>query len=91
METNGNVIVNENTNMVVDEPTRPPSKQMLEVQKLLALIENQTDQMDVLKTSMKTLANSNTILLKQVKKIEARVTKSSMKSKANRKNTGYSK
>lgn len=91
METNGNVIVNENTNMVVDEPTRPPSKQMLEVQKLLALIENQTDQMDVLKTSMKTLANSNTILFKQVKKIEARVTKSSMKSKANRKPHGFAR
>ena len=91
METTENAIVNRNTNMVVDEPTRPPSKQMLEVQKLLALIENQTDQMDVLKTSMKTLANSNTILLKQVKKIEARVAKSSMKSKANRKPHGFAR
>ena len=81
-----------NTNTVVEEPPKhPPSKQMIEVQKLRSLIENQTDQIDVLKTSMKTLMNSNNILLKQVKKIEARVTKSSMKSKANRKPHGFAR
>jgi chromatin remodeling complex protein RSC6 len=80
-----------NTDIVVDGPKPVLSKQLLEVQKLKDLIETQTDQMDVLKTSLKTLMNSNNVLLKQVKKIEARVTKSSMKSKANRKPHGFAR
>ena len=80
-----------NTTTVVEEQKPAPSKQLLEVQKLKAFIETQTDQMDVLKTSLKTLVNSNNVLLKQVKKLEARVTKSSMKSKANRKPHGFAR
>ena len=80
-----------NTDIIVDGPKPAPSKQLLEVQKLKDLIETQTDQMDVLKTSLKTLMNSNNVLLKQIKKIEARATKSSMKSKANRKPHGFAR
>ena len=80
-----------NTTVVVEEQKRAPSKQLLEVLKLKTLIESQTDQMDVLKTSLKTLLNSNNVLLKQVKKLETKVTKSSMKSKANRKPHGFAR
>ena len=62
-----------------DIPKPPASKQLLEVQKLKALIETQTDQMDVLKTSLKTLVNSNNVLMKQVRKLEAKMTKSRLK------------
>ena len=74
-----------------DIPKPPASKQLLEVQKLKALIETQTDQMDVLKTSLKTLVNSNNVLMKQVRKLEAKMTKSSLKSKANRKPHGFAR
>lgn len=80
-----------NTTPVVEEQKPAPSKQLLEVQKLKGLIEAQTDQVDVLKTSLKTLVNSNNVLLKQVKKLEAKITKSSMKSKANRKPHGFAR
>lgn len=80
-----------NTTVVVEEQKPAPSKQLLEVLKLKTLIESQTDQMDVLKTSLKTLLNSNNVLLKQVKKLETKVTKSSMKSKANRKPHGFAR
>jgi len=80
-----------NTTVVVEEQKRAPSKQLLEVLKLKTLVESQTDQMDVLKTSLKTLLNSNNVLLKQVKKLETKVTKSSMKSKANRKPHGFAR
>lgn len=79
-------------NTVAEDVSKPPpSKQLLEVQKLKALIETQTDQMDVLKTSLKTLMNSNSVLMKQVKKLEAKMTKSNLKSKANRKPHGFAR
>jgi upstream activation factor subunit UAF30 len=80
------------TTPVAEEMPKPqPSKQLLEVQKLKAMIENQTQQMDVLKAALKTLQSSNNVLNKQVRKLETKLTKSSMKSKGNRKPHGFAR
>lgn len=74
-----------------DVPKSNASKQLLEIQKMKELIDNQNDQMDVLKTSLKTLMNSNTMLLKQITKIESKMSKHSLKSKLNRKPHGFAR
>lgn len=78
-------------NTVVEATTRPPSKQLIEVQKLKTLIDTQSQQMDVLKTSLKTLLNSNGVLSKQVKRLEAKLTKGNNKAKINRKPHGFAR
>lgn len=88
MDTNMNIV--ESTE-VVQEVQKPPSKQLLEIQKLRGFVETQTDQMDVLRTSLKTLMNSNVSLMKQIKRLEAKMEKQSQRSKANRKPHGFAR
>lgn len=75
----------------LETTTKPPSKQMVEVQKLRSLVETQTEQMKLLKSSLKTLMNSNNTLLKQIRKLETRLTKNNQKSKVNRKPHGFAR
>ena len=72
-------------------PTRPPSKQLLEVQKLRAMFENQADQIDTMKATIKTVSNANNSLMKQIKRIENKMTRTSQKAKTNRKPHGFAR